>query len=202
MLRILRLLLQREVILFLSIILGLLGGQGAYLTEKMVLPALALIMTLATMSIPGSAFPEFKKFLLNSLAGIGMNYGLLTSFFLIFSYFFIADEALRTGFVLLAAVPPAVAVIPFSVMLNGHHNFALLSTIGCYLGALVITPLITVGFLGTSFVKPEKIAFIMGELVLLPLISSRVLLRSKIAPLLELYKGKITNWVFFLSFTP
>lgn len=198
MLKILRLFLQREFILFLALALGLFWGQGAKLTEKTVLPALAVIMTLSTMSIPDHIFRETRKIIHNTLVGLGMNYGVLTSFFLIFNFLFIKDEALRTGFVLLAAVPPAVAVIPFSVMLNGQSSFALLATVGCYLGALVLTPIISVGLLGTGFIKPEKIIIIMAELILLPLICSRLLIWSKIARRLEPYKGKIVNWGFFL----
>lgn len=198
MLKVLRLLLQREFILFLSLALGLFFGQGAKLMEKTVLPALAVIMTLSTMSIPDHIFQEARKIIHNSLIGLGMNYGILTSFFLIFNFLFTKDEALRTGFVLLAAVPPAVAVIPFSVMLNGQSSFALLATVGCYLGALALTPIISVGFLGTGFIKPEKIIVIMAELIILPLICSRLLIWSKIAQRLEPYKGKIVNWGFFL----
>ncbi|MGC8809513.1 MAG: bile acid:sodium symporter family protein [bacterium] len=198
MFKILRLLLQREFILFLALALGLFIGQGAKLTEKTVLPALAIIMTLATMSIPDRIFREPRQIILNSLAGLGMNYGILTSFILVCNFLFINDEALRTGFVLLAAVPPAVAVIPFSVMLKGRSSFALLATVGCYLGALVLTPIITIGFLGSGFVKINKIAIIMAELILLPLIFSRVLIWIKVAPRLEPYKGKIINWGFFL----
>lgn len=198
MVKILRLFLQREFILFLALALGLFIGQGARFTGKTVLPALAVIMTLSTMSIPNNIFRETRKILLNSLVGLGMNYGILTSFFLICNFLFINDEALRTGFVILAAVPPAVAVIPFSVMLNGQSSFALLATVGCYLGALVLTPIITVGFLGTGFIKPEKIILIMGELILVPLICSRLLGWSKMASSLEPYKGKIINWGFFL----
>ncbi len=198
MYKIFRLLLQREFILFLSLALGLSLGQGAKLTAKTVLPALGVIMTLSTMSIPDHVFREGRKIILNSLAGLGLNYGILTSFLLVGTFLFINDEALRTGFVILAAVPPAIAVIPFSIMLGGQISFALLATVGCYLGALLITPLITVGFLGTGFIKVEKILIIMAELILIPLICSRLLVWSKIAPRLEPYKGKIINWGFFL----
>jgi len=198
MFKILRLLLQREFILFLALALGLFIGSGAKFTAKTVLPALAIIMTLSTMSIPDQIFREPRKIILNSLGGLGMNYGILTSFFLVFNFLFINDEALRTGFILLAAVPPAVAVIPFSVMLGGQSSFALLATVGCYLGALILTPIITVGFLGTGFVKIDKIAIIMAELILVPLVCSRVLVWVKVAPRLEPYKGKIINWGFFL----
>lgn len=198
MFKILRLLLQREFILFLALALGLLLGQGAQFTKETVLPALAVIMTLATLGIPNQIFRQPQRIILNSLAGIGMSYGILSCFLLISSHLLIRDEAFRTGFIILAAVPPAVAVIPFSIMLGGQSTFALLTTTGTYLAALLLTPLIAVALLGTTFVKPEKIALIMGELILLPLLFSRLLVWIKLAPFLERYKGKITNWGFFL----
>jgi len=39
------------------------------------------------------------------------------------SLLLVGDPALRTGFVLLVAVPPAVAVIPFTLFLKGNTTF-------------------------------------------------------------------------------
>jgi BASS family bile acid:Na+ symporter len=96
------------------------------------------------------------------------------------------------------AVPPAIAVIPFTFLLKGDSTFSLVATIGCYLGALILTPLITLGFLGTGFVDRVKLITIMGELILVPLILSRILLRSGMSRRIEPVKGAITNWSFFL----
>jgi BASS family bile acid:Na+ symporter len=96
------------------------------------------------------------------------------------------------------AVPPAIAVIPFSVLLNGSVNFSLIATIGCYLGALAITPAIAVGLLGSGFIDPWKLMTIMAELILLPLVLSRVLRRSGLSNRIDPLKGAITNWGFFL----
>jgi BASS family bile acid:Na+ symporter len=96
------------------------------------------------------------------------------------------------------AVPPAIAVIPFSFLLDGDSTFSLIATIGCYLGALIIMPLITLGFLGAGFVDRVKLITIMGELILVPLIFSRILLRSGMSRRIEPVKGAITNWSFFL----
>jgi BASS family bile acid:Na+ symporter len=69
---------------------------------------------------------------------------------------------------------------------------------GGYLGALVITPLLAVGLLGTGFIDPGKLVFILLELILIPLILSRILLRTGIAWRIEPIKGTITNWSFFI----
>jgi hypothetical protein len=51
------------------------------------------------------------------MAGIFVNYVVLGGVVLVLSKFFIHDASLWTGFVILAAVPPAVAVIPLTFFL-------------------------------------------------------------------------------------
>jgi BASS family bile acid:Na+ symporter len=182
----------------MALALGLFWGQGARGTEKTVLPALALVMTLATMGVPGSIFFSPRKLVLPALLGIVLNYGVLGGLLLGLGVLFISEQALRDGFVIMAAVPPAVAVIPFSVILHGNQTFALIGTIGCYLGSLLLTPLIAYQYLGSTFADPGKILTIMLELILLPLVLSRVLLWMGWAKRLEPAKGTIINWSFFL----
>jgi BASS family bile acid:Na+ symporter len=193
-----RLLRNRNVILFLALVLGLLWGEGALWTEGAVLPVLALVMTISTMGIAESAFRSPRALLVPALNGIAMNFVLLGGFILGLNVLLIHDEAFRSGFILLAAVPPAVAVIPFTGFLNGNSAFSLIGTIGCYLGALIITPVIALGFLGSSFVEPVKIFTIMVKLIIVPLILSRILIGTGIAARIEPLKGVITNWSYFL----
>jgi BASS family bile acid:Na+ symporter len=196
--KIYRLLRNRDLLLILSILLGLLWGEGARWTEPTVIPVLAVVMTLATMGVSGNVLLSPRAMLGPALAGLAINYGVLGGVIFGLNTLLIRDEALRAGFVIMAAVPPAVAVIPFTVLLDGDGTFSLIATIGCYLGALIITPLITLGFLGTGFVDRVKLITIMVELILVPLILSRILLRSGMARRIEPVKGAITNWSFFL----
>jgi BASS family bile acid:Na+ symporter len=103
-----------------------------------------------------------------------------------------------SGFVILAAVPPAVAVIPFTFFLKGDTDFSLIGTISAYLGALLITPLMVLLFIGTSFVDHLKLMIITIELIFAPLLFARILIMTGIARLIEPIKGDITNWSFFL----
>jgi BASS family bile acid:Na+ symporter len=155
-------------------------------------------MTLATMGISGKHFSSPRLFLSSSIAGVVMNYLLLGAFLLGFSHWIVRDEALRAGFILIAAVPPAVAVIPFTFFLNGDGEFSLIATIGAYLGALIIAPLIALGWLGTGTVDPMRLIVILVELILAPLVFSRILNRSGISSRLDPFKGTLINWSFFL----
>lgn len=189
---------NRNVLLVLSIILGLAAGQAAPWLEPLVLIALGLIMTLALLEVSGDSFRSGRGLALPILAGLGLNFGLQGGLVLALGSLLSPNEAFFTGFVLLAAAPAAVAVVPFSVLLRGDRHFAFFGTVGCYLGALVLTPLICLGFLGAAFIHPLKILKILLLLIVLPLAISRVLRWTKLALCLEPLRGALTNWSFAL----
>jgi len=189
---------NRNVILILSITVALPVGQAAPWLEALVLPALALVMTLALLEVSGASFKSPRGLVVPVLAGLVLNFGLNGGLVLGLSALMSAREAIYTGFVLIAAAPPAVAVVPFTALLRGDRTFAFLGTIGCYLGALAITPLMAVGLLGTAFIHPLKIFWILAILIVLPLLLSRVLRRAGLAAYLEPVRGALTNWSFAL----
>jgi len=189
---------DRNSILLSALAIGLLWGKGARWTEPITLPALAIVMTLSTMGVPESIFRSLRGLLRPTMIGIVMNYFILGIVLLLLNAVLIYDEALRLGFILIAAVPPAVAVIPFTYFLKGDETFSLIGTAGAYLAALIIMPLGAFLFLGPGIIDPMKLVVIMLELILLPLIASRLLLRIGMASRLDSIKGPITNWSFFL----
>ncbi|MFQ6078547.1 MAG: hypothetical protein ACE5NJ_05355, partial [Thermodesulfobacteriota bacterium] len=93
MYRVRHLLCDRNVILCAALGLGLFWGEGAPWTEKVALPALALVMTLSTMGVSGSAFRSPRSLLGPALSGIAMNYVLLAGFILGLNFLLIRDEA-------------------------------------------------------------------------------------------------------------
>jgi len=155
-------------------------------------------MTLAVMGVPGSVFRSPKALIVPALVGLFLNYAILGGLVLGLNFALIRDDSLRAGFVIMAAVPPAVAVIPFTFLLKGDSSFSLVSTIGCYLGALVIMPLMTLTFLGEGFADSRKLVMIMLELIFAPLVVSRILRWSGAAKKIDPWKGPLTNWGFAL----
>ncbi len=190
---------NRDFILTLALLAGLGAGQGAPYSEPLVLPALAVVMTLAVLGVPITIFRSLQGFFMATFwAGLA-NYLLLGGIQLGLSTLLIQSPEIRNGFVLLAVVPPAVAVIPFTSLLNGDRVFSLVGTVGCYLAALVLTPLGAWLLLGGGLlVHPGKIAVIVAELILLPLLLAALLQYWGWDRRLEPYKGTITNWSFFL----
>ena len=192
------LLKNRDFLLILSIVLGLFLGDGAQWTRNLVIPGLAVIMTVAVMGIPNSVFRSPRSLVIPTLVGLFLNYGLHGGVILGLSSLLIREEALQAGFVMVAAAPPAVAVIPFTVILKGDGPFSLVATVGGYLGALILMPLITFGLLGSGYADHGKLVWVMVELILAPLAVSWLLRRTNLSEKLEPYKGAVTNWGFFL----
>lgn len=182
----------------LSILLGFLWPEPAQWTKMAMMPALALVMTLATLSVPNDYFLRPRDILVPSLWGIVMTYLILGGVILGMAALLVPDRNLWIGFVLIAAVPPAVAVIPFTAILEGHVSTTLSGTVASYLAALLVMPLSFWIFIGTGFADPYKLIWIMLLLIVLPLILSRVILylkgQDRIAPV----RGLLTDWGFFI----
>lgn len=189
---------NRNVIFLIALAASLLVPHAAPLTRHLVLPALALAMALSTMEIASNVFRRPRSLLFPALLGIIMSYVILGNIIIGLSALLINDEMTWTGFVLLASVPPAIAVIPFSGFLRGNGLLSLIGTAGAYLGALVIMPLIALGLLGQTELDPFKLLMITLELIILPLAVSRWLIQKGIRERIEPYRGTVTNWSFFV----
>jgi BASS family bile acid:Na+ symporter len=189
---------NRNVIFLVALSTGLLAPYAVPITRHLVLPALGLVMALSMMDITSDLFVRPRALFFPALLGIIMNYVILGNVIIGISALLIRDEMLWTGFVLLAAAPPAVAVIPFSGFLRGDGALSLIGTVGAYLGALVIIPLISLKLLGSATFDPYKIIMIILELIVLPLAVSRLLIRRRWNKQIESSRGAITNWSFFL----
>jgi BASS family bile acid:Na+ symporter len=189
---------NRNSIFLLALAAGLAFPVITPVTRHLVLPALALAMTLSTMEIGNDLFRKPRALLFPAFLGIIMSYIILGNIIIGLAAFMIRDETIWTGFILLAAVPPAVAVIPFSGFLKGNGPLSLVGTVGAYLGGLAIMPLIAVGLLSSAAFDPLQLFMVTLELIVLPLCVSRILIREgwreRIAP----YRGTVTNWSFFV----
>ena len=196
--KITKLLQNRDFILFLALMTGLLLPQASTWTQHLTLPALALVMTISTMGISGGLFRSPRSLIVPALCGLLMSYGVLSGFIIGLSSLFIHDRELWNGFVILALMPPAVAIIPFTDLFKGNSSFSLAGIMGGYLGALIILPLILYRYLGSSQFALERLSVAAIVLIIIPLVISRILLWKKIDKNLEPVKGVIINWSFFV----
>ena len=195
-----KLLRNRNFILLLAAMFGLLLPQGSRWTENLTLPALAVVMSLSTMGVSGNVFRSPRSLIVPGILGILMSYVVLAGFILGISAIIIHEEDIWKGFIILAVAPPAVAIIPFTEDLNGNSRYSLIGTMAAYLGALIIMPLIVLKFLGPSSFDLNRVPMITVLLIILPLVISRILLWKGMAEQLEPIKGTIINWSFFIVF--
>jgi len=190
---------NRNFIFLLAIAVGFAVGEGvAVWTQPVVIPALALVMTLSTATITSRDLASLKtmpRMILNSLL---LNYVVMGGLTILLAIWLINDSELWAGLVILAAVPPAVAVVPFSYMLGGNTVFSLTGLIATYLAALVLTPVIMVLFLDVGFFNPIELLSILGQLIVIPLVVSRILLFTGLTRNINKWRGTVVNWSFFV----
>jgi bile acid:Na+ symporter, BASS family len=189
---------NRNFIFLMAVGLGLAFPQIAGWTEPLALPALALAMMLAALNVPNDFFHTPKALIGPALAGIMMTYAIQGGSIILMSSLIINHQNLWIGLVLVAVSPPAVAVIPFTSILGGNVAYSLVGTVAAYLAALVIMPLIFLLFLGVNIAEPGKLVVIMLELIVLPLILSRIIIYLHFHNHVAKYRGVITDWSFFL----
>ncbi|MGZ6193224.1 MAG: hypothetical protein ACXWME_11115, partial [Syntrophales bacterium] len=112
----------------MAITAGLLFDHAAQWTRLLVLPALTIILTLAVTDFSGK-FHEYRGSpLIPALVGVIMSYVILGNFIVGLSAFLIHDEKLWIGFVIMAAVPPAVALAPVANSWGGDEIYAAIGT--------------------------------------------------------------------------
>ncbi|RLI81901.1 hypothetical protein DRP07_06320 [Archaeoglobales archaeon] len=115
---------------------------------------------------------EFKSLdLKKGFGNLFLNYIFLSGLIILLSSL-LGDEELRLGFIVMAAAPPAIAIVPFSKLLGGDVTESMISNGIIYLSSLVLTPLIILYFTGKS-VDVFEILKALVVLILIPLVISR-----------------------------
>ena len=193
------LLRNNSFILALALVAGIAIGHGADYTRAAVTPLLAVIMTLSLVGVSSDIFRGGRRLARPALLAVFLNYGVLGGALVLLAFLLLDDPSLRAGYVLIAAVPPAVAVIPFTYRLGGDVNFTLVGSVAGHIAAFVLTPLITVLALGESLVHPGQLLTALLQLIAVPFVISRLLrLSSSVRGWLDIHRGTLVNWGFFV----
>ena len=119
------------------------GGFPAYSKEvSQVALVLGMTFSLTEISIAGiSPRTELRRFLI----AFAMSYLVLSGLILAFAILS-PDPQIRNGWVLMAAVPPAIAVVPITSILKGDTRRSLVSLALLYVLGLALVPAITLVF--------------------------------------------------------
>ncbi len=149
------------------------GFPGAY--SKSVQQAaliLAMAFSLTEISFQGiSPKEEFRGVVLS----LAMSYIALGGLVILFGLSSPQPE-IRSGWILMAAVPPAVAVVPITSLLKGDVRRALISDAVLYLLGLATVPALSLLFLGESVPVGELVVQTL-LLIGVPIVASRPLRR-------------------------
>jgi BASS family bile acid:Na+ symporter len=192
------LLRDRNFLLVAALALGLVVGPGARGLAKLSLPALGVAMTVSLTGVVASDLGSWRKVARATVLSLVFTYGINGLLTLILARLLVPDPDLWLGFVLLAATPSGIAVIPFSYLLGGDTVFALVGSLGAYLSAIVIMPLTAAALAGSAVVSPARLTTILVQLVLIPLALSRLINASPYKSPVARWRGTIVNWAFAL----
>lgn len=192
-----RIILNRNIILILSLVLGLVIGDFAHYIKHLTFYILAIVMTFSTTNIETKSMFPLRNMIKPMLVGIILNYLVFGTVIIILAYILMPTTNLFLGFVVIAATPPGVAVIPFSSILDGDIKYGAMGTLGAFISSLLFAPLILNIFSNSEVPISSFDLFItMIELVVLPLFISRFLLYKPILPSIKKYRGKVVDFGF------
>lgn len=195
--KIANLIFNRNFILITAVVLGLSIGDFAVYTKKYTLLSLAVVMVFSLTGISMKDMLPVKRSLKIMFSSVILTYLVSTILILVLSYLILDKRSLIYGMVVIAASPPGIAVIPFSFILKGDMNYALIGTFGSYAGAIFLAPLIIFIFTGGS-IPILSIFIVMVKIIIIPLLVSRLLVLKKVLPFIEKVRGKIIDFGFAL----
>lgn len=171
-----RVLESYSAMMALGLVLGVLLGGFPALTKEISMASLAILMTLSLSNVRLGE-TRSKGHVKDAAVALGLNYGMLTVVILLLGSMF--HEDLWWGWVLMAAAPSAVSVVPFTTIMGGRTSKALFSTSVNYVVALGLMPLISLALIGSS-VSVESLVSSLLLLIVLPMALSRGVAKARL----------------------
>ncbi len=168
-----------NLIFLIAFLSGLFLGNYASSLKGFILPALIFIMSLSTTQVTLAELSHFRRYLRDIGMVFLINYLFLSGIILLANHLWIEDQDLYVGFVVMAAIPSAIAVLPFTYLLKGEMMVSLIGSASLYLLALGMAPLISFHLLEIGTIEPIKVISSLIQLILIPFVISRVLLKWK-----------------------
>jgi BASS family bile acid:Na+ symporter len=171
-----RILESYSIMMLSGLALGLVSGGFPSHTKEISMASLAVLMTLSLSNV-GLGDARGKEHIEHSARALLINYGLLTGLILALGVLFSRDY--WWGWVLMAAAPSAVSIVPFTTVMGGQTTKALFSTAVNYVAALLLMPAITLLLIGSA-VSTESVVSSLLLLIILPMAASRLVRRLRI----------------------
>lgn len=189
-----------NLIFILALVCGIIWPKGFPIGNALIFPALIIIITISLLRFPRGFFRKPGPLLYASVQGNVMNYLVLGNFIVLSSVFLIQKQELWIGMILIAAVPPPVAIISLGHLMHTDENSVFTNLAGAYLGALLFVPLMGLAFLKYIIPNYWNIMLIVLGLILLPLILSRLAVEKSWDKALEPYEDICMHYCSFIVF--
>ncbi|MBS3969281.1 MAG: hypothetical protein KGZ94_04090 [Clostridia bacterium] len=190
---------NRNFVLLLAFVCGLVFSNLANYTESVILPALIILLTVSMIGFSAKEFLPLSSCFRPFLLAFAFNYLVLGTLFLVLARLIVQDYNLWLGYVLIAAAPPGVAIIPFTHVLKGNVKLSLIGTFAVYLSSLAVTPIMIFLLTDGTLISPVRLVTIMFQLILIPFVVSQIINSSKrTQKVIEDWRGTIINWGFFI----
>lgn len=186
---------NRNVILLSALVLAFIIPQGGKYLSDYTIYILALVMSFSMTGINLKMLADYKSVAKITLVSVLLNF-IIHGTIVIFLAYLLADKASFYGFVVIAATPPGVAIIPFTYTFKGNLDFSFKGILGTYMLSIIITPLIISIFANDADLSSEVLIMLILKIIVIPLLISRVLLINKIYPIVEIIRGKVVDWGF------
>jgi BASS family bile acid:Na+ symporter len=190
------LLFNRNFIFIITILSGFIFPGGAGYLKSMVLPILAIVMTFSLTGIYFNDLFPLKQLVRPMITGVLLCYVILGLLIILLVWLISPSEEFYPGFIVVAAAPCGVGVIPFALILKGDVKFAAFGVMGSYLASFIIAPLFFKIMLSSVQIPYDELLKILLILIIIPFIFSRLLLIKPFRKIIPNIRGKVVNFGF------
>ncbi len=190
--------LNRNAILVLAVIAGLTFGDYATLIKDYNIYILAITMTFSMTGLNLLVIKSFKRVVKPFFMGAILNYLVFGAVILPLAWWLMPTKELFYGFVVIVAAPPGVAIIPFSYILKGRVEYAIIAVTGAFVASIAFAPLLVNTFAKGQGISPYDLFETMVQLVLIPLAIAQVLRVRPFIKYVQMVRGKVVDWGFAL----
>jgi BASS family bile acid:Na+ symporter len=165
--------------------------------KSYILTPMIIVMFLSTTEIRFKALMDVKRYGAKVAGAILLNYGFVSTVALFLAWTVFKEGDLYAGFVMMAAMPTAIAVIPLSYLMKGNVEVAVMGVTLSYILALGLAPALVHVLLGSQL-EVWRIFETLMLVILFPLLASRLLIHLEIDEKMGLGKDVMVNICFFM----
>ena len=191
-------LLNRNSILVFAVIAGLIFGQYARFVKDYNIYILAITMTFAMTGLNLRLIKNFRLVAKPFVMGAVLNYLVFGAVILPIAWLLMPTKELFYGFVVIVAAPPGVAIIPFSYILKGKVDYAIIAVTGGFVASIFVAPFLVNTFAKGQDISPFYLFVTMVQLVIIPLAIAQVLRARPFLKYVQIVRGKVVDWGFAL----